>query len=213
MGKQELIGALLDRHGGTYAQEVGIDAASGHPDPLFGPPCAATLMSARINAGIAVQAARNLAERGWRSAAKLAAAAGRSASRHSTSSSARPGSRRSSCRRSPTAARSMPPAAQAPNEPGEAARADIRHRRARADRARRRLRRDPGRHVAPRPQARPRSGHHHARSGEKVAGRRTPSGAPVYGIALVDRRVGDSVVSPSLLAARPRPEMHSDAHV
>jgi hypothetical protein len=73
MGQKELIRALLDRHGRTYAEELGIDAAKGTPSPLFRLLCAATLMSARIDAGIAVQAARNLARRGWRSPATLAA--------------------------------------------------------------------------------------------------------------------------------------------
>jgi hypothetical protein len=69
---RETVRALLDSHGQTYAEELGIDVAKGTPSPLFRLLCAATLMSARIGSGIAVEAARNVAKRGWRSPAKLA---------------------------------------------------------------------------------------------------------------------------------------------
>jgi hypothetical protein len=72
MARDDVIAALLDRHGRTYAEELGIDVAKGTPSPLFRLLCAATLMSARIGSGIAAEAARNLAKRGWRSPAKLA---------------------------------------------------------------------------------------------------------------------------------------------
>jgi hypothetical protein len=65
-GERDTVRALLDRHGRTYAEQLRIDAAKGTPSPLF------RLMSARIDAEIAVDAARNLAKRGWRSPAKLA---------------------------------------------------------------------------------------------------------------------------------------------
>jgi len=64
--------ALLDQHGVTFADELGIDVAKGTPSALFRLLCAATLMSARIGSPIAVEAARNLAKRGWRSPSKLA---------------------------------------------------------------------------------------------------------------------------------------------
>jgi hypothetical protein len=64
--------ALLDRHGRTFADELGIDVAKGTPAPFFRLICAATLMSARINSSIAVEASRTLAKRGWRSPRKLA---------------------------------------------------------------------------------------------------------------------------------------------
>jgi hypothetical protein len=64
--------ALLDRHGRTFADELGIDVAKNTPAPLFRLLCAATLMSARISSGIAVDAARSLAAHGWRSPRKLA---------------------------------------------------------------------------------------------------------------------------------------------
>jgi hypothetical protein len=64
--------ALLDLHGRTFAEELGIDVGKGTPSPLFRLLCAATLMSARIGSQIAVEAARNLAKQGWRSPRKLA---------------------------------------------------------------------------------------------------------------------------------------------
>jgi hypothetical protein len=70
--ERDTVRALLDRHGRTFAEELGIDVAKGTPSPLFRLLCAATLMSARIDSAIATQAARNLGERGWRSPGKLA---------------------------------------------------------------------------------------------------------------------------------------------
>jgi hypothetical protein len=70
--RQDTARALLERHGRTFAEELGIDVAKGTPSPLFRLLCAATLMSARIGSPIAVEAARNLAKRGWRSPRKLA---------------------------------------------------------------------------------------------------------------------------------------------
>src|SRR3954454_738572 len=69
--KQQTVRALLDRHGRTFAEELRIDVAKGTPAELFRLLCAATLMSARISADIATEAARELARRGWRSPAKL----------------------------------------------------------------------------------------------------------------------------------------------
>jgi hypothetical protein len=69
---KETARALLDRHGRTFADELGIDVAKNTPAPLFRLLCAATLMSARISSQIAVDAARSLAKHGWRSPQKLA---------------------------------------------------------------------------------------------------------------------------------------------
>jgi hypothetical protein len=69
---QDTARALLERHGRTFADELGIDVAKGTPSPLYRLLCAATLMSARIGSPIAVEAARNLATQGWRSPKKLA---------------------------------------------------------------------------------------------------------------------------------------------
>jgi hypothetical protein len=70
--QKDTVRALLDRHGRTFADELGIDVAKNTPAALFRLLCAATLMSARISSSIAVEATRNLAKRGWRSPAKLA---------------------------------------------------------------------------------------------------------------------------------------------
>ncbi len=71
--RQAVAAALLDRHGRTFAEELRIDVAKGTPSAHFRLLCAATLMSARIDSGIAMDAARNLAKKGWRTPRKLAA--------------------------------------------------------------------------------------------------------------------------------------------
>ena len=70
--QDQIIGALLEEHGQTYAEQLGIDFESGTPSPLFRWLCAALLMSARISAATAVDAARALADQGWITAAKMA---------------------------------------------------------------------------------------------------------------------------------------------
>jgi endonuclease III len=72
--KDRIVAALLERHGRTYAAELGLDLAQGTPSALYRWLCAATLLSARIGAGIAIAAARALAAQGWTTAAKMAAA-------------------------------------------------------------------------------------------------------------------------------------------
>jgi hypothetical protein len=71
-GKKEIVAALLERHGQTHAEELGIDVQKGTPSPLFELLCASLLFSARIDAGIATETARELRRHGWRSADKLA---------------------------------------------------------------------------------------------------------------------------------------------
>jgi hypothetical protein len=71
--KRSTVEALLARYGRTYADELGIDVARGTPSPLFRLLAASLLFSARIDSRIALEAARGLAKRGWRTAAKLAA--------------------------------------------------------------------------------------------------------------------------------------------
>ena len=68
----DTVRALLDRHGQTFAEELRIDVAKGTPSALFRLLCAAMLLSARIDARIATEAARGLARRGWRTPRKLA---------------------------------------------------------------------------------------------------------------------------------------------
>jgi hypothetical protein len=70
--RTDIARTLLEHHGRTFAEELRIDVAKGTPSPLFRLLCAATLMSARIGSGIAVEAAHSLAKRGWRSPKKLA---------------------------------------------------------------------------------------------------------------------------------------------
>ena len=69
-----MLAALLERHGRTYCDELGIDIEKGTPSPLFRWLCAALLFSARISAELAVQAATALAEQGWTTPQKMAEA-------------------------------------------------------------------------------------------------------------------------------------------
>lgn len=73
MAHENLIEVLLERHGRTYAAELGIEVERNTPSPLFRLLCASLLFSARIGADIAVAAARALADRGWTTPQKLAA--------------------------------------------------------------------------------------------------------------------------------------------
>jgi endonuclease III len=72
--KDRIVEALLERHGQTYAAELGIDLERDTPSALYRWLCAAALLSARIGAGAAMQAARALADQGWTSAQKMAEA-------------------------------------------------------------------------------------------------------------------------------------------
>jgi hypothetical protein len=72
-----VLDALLERHGQTYAEELGIDVAKGTPSVLFRLLVASILFSVRIGAGQAVKAARALTDAGWTTADKLAATAWR----------------------------------------------------------------------------------------------------------------------------------------
>jgi endonuclease III len=74
MDPKATVRALLERHGTTYAEEIGIRLARGGPSPLFRLLCASLLLSARISADLAVAAARALADEGWTTPRKLAAA-------------------------------------------------------------------------------------------------------------------------------------------
>jgi hypothetical protein len=64
---------LLDRHGRTYADEAGIRLAD-KPSPLYRLLVLAVLLSARIDAQIAVAAARELSRSGMRTPQRMAAA-------------------------------------------------------------------------------------------------------------------------------------------
>jgi endonuclease III len=67
-----VVRALLQRHGTTVADEIGIRLGRGGPSPLFRLLCAALLLSARISTDLAVAAARALADQGWTTPRKLA---------------------------------------------------------------------------------------------------------------------------------------------
>lgn len=64
---KQIARVVLDRHGRTYADEAGIRRRDT-PGPLYQLLVLATLLSARISAGIAVAAARELFRAGYRSA-------------------------------------------------------------------------------------------------------------------------------------------------
>jgi endonuclease III len=70
--QSRVIEGLLQRHGRTFAEELGIPVEDGTPSALFRLLCASLLFSARISAGIAVSAARALAEQGWTTPQKMA---------------------------------------------------------------------------------------------------------------------------------------------
>jgi len=67
-GKKETARRLLERHGRTYADELGIKLEGGSPAALFQLLCASVLYSTRIGSNIASEAFRNLKRRGWRTA-------------------------------------------------------------------------------------------------------------------------------------------------
>ena len=65
---------LLERHGRTFSEELGIDLTHPGPATLFRWLCATLLFSTRISANIAVKAAQPLAHQGWTTPQKMAAA-------------------------------------------------------------------------------------------------------------------------------------------
>jgi endonuclease III len=72
MSSKATVRKLLERHGATYADELGIPLRRGGPSALFRLLCAALLLSARISADLAVAAARALADEGWTTPRKMA---------------------------------------------------------------------------------------------------------------------------------------------
>lgn len=58
----------------TYSGELGLDLARNKPSPLFRWLCASLLLSARISSGLAMRAAKALADAGWTTPDKMAAA-------------------------------------------------------------------------------------------------------------------------------------------
>jgi hypothetical protein len=71
--RSRVVEALLERHGTTFAEEAGIRLGDDPtPSPLYRLACLATLISAPIRSGAAVEAGRALAAAGWRTPAALA---------------------------------------------------------------------------------------------------------------------------------------------
>ncbi|MEV0295784.1 endonuclease [Nocardia sp. NPDC050710] len=71
MTEQDLVRALLEQAGTTYAEEADI-ALADKPAPLFQLLMLAELLSTRISAGIAVAAARDLVGTGYRTPRRVA---------------------------------------------------------------------------------------------------------------------------------------------
>ena len=69
-----VVEALLDRHGHTYCEELGIAIERNTPAALFRWLCGSLLFSARIRAELARRAALALIGEGWTTPRKLAAA-------------------------------------------------------------------------------------------------------------------------------------------
>lgn len=71
---RQVVAALLERHGTTYAEELGIDIAQNTPAPLFQLLCAALLYSARISTANATRALHALFDAGLTTPEKMAKA-------------------------------------------------------------------------------------------------------------------------------------------
>lgn len=72
--RSEILERLLDRHGQTFADQLGVRLSRGGPAELFQLLVGALLMSARIRADTAVAAARELFARGYTDPRSMAAA-------------------------------------------------------------------------------------------------------------------------------------------
>src|SRR6056297_3521903 len=70
--QDQIVDALLRRHGRTYASEAGIRLGRNTPAPLFQLLCLSLLLSARISADAAVGASRALRDAGWTTPDKFA---------------------------------------------------------------------------------------------------------------------------------------------
>ena len=69
--KGKLVRALLETHGQTYCDELGIDIERGTPSVLFRWLVASLLFSARIRADAALSSARALSKAGWTTSQKM----------------------------------------------------------------------------------------------------------------------------------------------
>jgi hypothetical protein len=73
--KAEIVRALLERHGRTFGDELGINLARGTPSALFQWLCASMLYGARVDSSIAGEALRNFKRRRWHTAQAMARSA------------------------------------------------------------------------------------------------------------------------------------------
>lgn len=73
MGDEAVVAALLDRHGRTFADELGLDLHTPTPSALFGLLLFAVLSSARIRSVNAAAGTQALLDAGWSNVGKLAA--------------------------------------------------------------------------------------------------------------------------------------------
>lgn len=71
--KSKVVEILLDRHGETFAHELGVELDRNTPAPLFRMLCLALLTSAPVGANQAMRACRALGKAGWTTPGKLAA--------------------------------------------------------------------------------------------------------------------------------------------
>jgi hypothetical protein len=69
-----VVRVVLDHHGTTFAEELGIDVAKNTPSPLFRLLVASHLLAANIDARLGLRAATALDDAGWTTAEHLAAA-------------------------------------------------------------------------------------------------------------------------------------------
>lgn len=74
MANPTTVRTLLKVYGRTFAEELGIDAATNEASPLFCLLISALLFSTRINHNIASKSARILFRRGWTTPERMAAA-------------------------------------------------------------------------------------------------------------------------------------------
>jgi endonuclease III len=72
--KRKIVRVLLQKHGRTFSDELGIDLKKPDPSTLFRWLCASLLFSARISNAIAMEAAKAITREGWTSPQKMAAA-------------------------------------------------------------------------------------------------------------------------------------------
>jgi len=70
--QKQMLAALLNRYGQTYAAELGIDIEKNTPSPLFMLLCTSLLYSARIRADAATQALKAMFAEGWTTPQKMA---------------------------------------------------------------------------------------------------------------------------------------------